>query len=153
MLRPLRCSGTAAGPHSGIHRKRVRAGCGRSRGGKVRLDQTPSETVAPREQDAACRVQGIRTGGSAKHLAAELLGRHWAQGVTLYLLGDFAAARALLEPAKELQKSTHRAAYAAITANDPYASTLIYLALTLTLLGYIDQARQNAVVGLGFAGL
>jgi tetratricopeptide (TPR) repeat protein len=71
------------------------------------------------------------------------LGRHWAQGTTLHLLGDFAAARALLEHAEELQYPAHRAAYAAITANDPYASTLIYLALTLTLLGYIDQGRQR----------
>ena len=82
-------------------------------------------------------------GRTRNDLASELLGRHWAQGTTLYLLGDFAAARTLLEHANGLQHPAHRAAYAAITANDPYASTLAYLALTLTLLGYIDQGRQR----------
>ena len=82
-------------------------------------------------------------GPTRNDLASELLGRHWAQGTTLYFARGLAAARTLLEHANGLQHPAHRAAYAAITANDPYASTLAYLALTLTLLGYIDQGRQR----------
>jgi predicted ATPase len=76
--------------------------------------------------------------------AAQLLGHHWLQGVTRHYLADLVAARALLEPCEGLQNPTHRAFYATITANDPYASTLAYLAMTLVLLGYIDQGRQRA---------
>jgi tetratricopeptide (TPR) repeat protein len=75
--------------------------------------------------------------------AAQLLGRHWLQGVTLYFLGDFVAARALLEDCEGLQDPVHRAVYATMTANDPYASTLAYLGMTLTVLGYIDQGRRR----------
>jgi class 3 adenylate cyclase len=76
--------------------------------------------------------------------AAQLLGRHWLQGVTLYFLGDFVAARALLEDCEGLRDPAHRAVYATMTANDPYASTLAYLGMTLTVLGYIDQGRRRA---------
>jgi tetratricopeptide (TPR) repeat protein len=53
------------------------------------------------------------------------------------------AARALLEDCDGLRDSAHRAVYATMTANDPYASTLAYLGMTLTVLGYIDQGRRR----------
>ena len=48
-----------------------------------------------------------------------------------------------LEQCNGLQNPAYRTAYAAIIANDPYASTLAYLAMTLTFLGYIDQGRRR----------
>jgi class 3 adenylate cyclase/tetratricopeptide (TPR) repeat protein len=100
----------------------------------VRAELTPALSYAKNLE---------QLGRTRNDLGSELLGRHWAQGTTLHLLGDFTAARALLEHAEGLQDTAHRAAYAVITANDPYASTLIYLAMTLTFLGYIDQGRQR----------
>ena len=82
-------------------------------------------------------------GDARNDRAAQLLGRHWLQGVTHYFLGDFVTARALLDDCEGLQNSAHRAVYATMTANDPYASTLAYLGMTLTVLGYIDQGRRR----------
>jgi tetratricopeptide (TPR) repeat protein len=75
--------------------------------------------------------------------AAQLLAHHWEQGVTHWYLGDFVAARAFLEHCEGLQHSDHRAVYATTTATDPYASSLAYLGMTLTVLGYIDQGRRR----------
>jgi tetratricopeptide (TPR) repeat protein len=75
--------------------------------------------------------------------AAQLLAHHWGQGVTHYFLGDFVAARAFLEDGEGLQDPAHRAVYATTTANDPYASSLAYLGMTLTVLGYIEQGRRR----------
>jgi predicted ATPase len=74
--------------------------------------------------------------------AAQLLGHHM-HGVVRHWLGQFVAARALFERCQDLQDPAHRAVHAAITAGDPYAAMLIYLAMTLTFLGYIDQGRRR----------
>jgi class 3 adenylate cyclase/tetratricopeptide (TPR) repeat protein len=84
-----------------------------------------------------------QVGDARSDRAAQQLGRHWLQGVTHYFLGDFVAARTLLEDCEGLQNSAHRAVYATMAANDPYASTLAYLGMTLTVLGYIDQGRRR----------
>jgi class 3 adenylate cyclase/tetratricopeptide (TPR) repeat protein len=84
-----------------------------------------------------------RIGDARNDRAAQLLGRHWLQGVTRYFLGDFVTARALLEDCEGLQDPAHRAVYATMTANDPYASTLAYLGMTLTVLGYVEQGRRR----------
>jgi len=73
-------------------------------------------------------------GDARNDRAAQLLGRHWLQGVAHYFLGDFVAARALLGDCEGLQNSAHRAVYATMAANDPYASTLAYLGMTLTVM-------------------
>jgi tetratricopeptide (TPR) repeat protein len=72
------------------------------------------------------------------------MGRHWLQGVPHYYLGDFVTARALLEDCEGLRDPAHRAVYATMAANDPYASTIAYLGMALTVLGYIDQGRRRA---------
>jgi class 3 adenylate cyclase/tetratricopeptide (TPR) repeat protein len=70
----------------------------------------------------------------------KLLGRV-LQGVNRFWLGEFVAARTLLEQCMGLADPAHRAIGG--LAFDPYAETLAYLAGTLGYLGYIDQARSR----------
>jgi class 3 adenylate cyclase len=72
-------------------------------------------------------------------LRTQLRGRR-AHGLTLLHLGEFDAARALLDQCHGLADPAHRGIGAGL-AEDPYATTLAYLALTLAYLGYIDQSR------------
>jgi class 3 adenylate cyclase len=70
--------------------------------------------------------------------AVQSLGYAW-QGADHFFLGEFITARALLEqglagPAYRVIKGL---------ALDPYAVGLTWLALTLTYLGYLDQARSR----------
>ena len=74
-------------------------------------------------------------------LAAQLRGRR-ANGLTRLYLGEFVAARALLEQCHGLADPAHRGIGAGL-AEDPYAMMLAYLAVTLAYLGYIDQARSR----------
>ena len=69
----------------------------------------------------------------------QLRGRR-AHGLTRLHLGEFDAARALLDQCHGLADPAHRGIGAGL-AEDPYATTLAYLALTLAYLGYIDQSR------------
>ena len=79
--------------------------------------------------------------GEARHDApAQLLGRLF-QGITRFFLGEFVAARAVLERCMGLADPAHRAN--AGLSFDPYVRMLAYLALTLAYLGYIDQARAR----------
>jgi class 3 adenylate cyclase/tetratricopeptide (TPR) repeat protein len=71
--------------------------------------------------------------------AAQLMGRH-LKGWTCWYLGELAAARALLEQCHSLADPVHRA-FSARWPVDLYPVMLAQLAATLTLLGYIDQAR------------
>jgi class 3 adenylate cyclase/tetratricopeptide (TPR) repeat protein len=80
-----------------------------------------------------------RIGETRNDVVAQLQGRR-AQGVTRYYLGEFVAARALLERCHGLGEPTHRATNAGLSA-DPYAMMLAQLAVTLAHLGYVDQAR------------
>jgi predicted ATPase len=61
-------------------------------------------------------------------------------GMSLFHLGEFAVARDVLE-----QSIGHAAPapWAVGVSADPYATTLAALAMTLALLGYIDQARSR----------
>jgi tetratricopeptide (TPR) repeat protein len=68
----------------------------------------------------------------------QLRGRR-ANGMTRLHLGDFVAARALLDQCHGLADA-HRGIGAGL-AEDPYATMLAYLAVTLAHLGYIDQSR------------
>jgi hypothetical protein len=81
--------------------------------------------------------------GEARNDTAALLLGHLYHGATLWFLGEFAEARALLEQqCHGLNDPARRAIYAAFTAEDPHAVMLGYLALTLEYLGYVDQARS-----------
>jgi class 3 adenylate cyclase/predicted ATPase len=72
--------------------------------------------------------------------AAQLLGRLMI-GTTRFLLGEFDAARAVLERCLDLADPAHRNVRG--LAFDPFAAMLAYLGATLACLGYIDQARSK----------
>jgi class 3 adenylate cyclase/tetratricopeptide (TPR) repeat protein len=63
-------------------------------------------------------------------------------GQSRFYLGEFVTARALFERWAGLSDPAQRAFFEGITAEDPYAITLAYLAWTLTYMGFIDQARS-----------
>jgi class 3 adenylate cyclase/tetratricopeptide (TPR) repeat protein len=71
-------------------------------------------------------------------VSTQLRGRR-ANGMTRLHLGEFVAARTLLDQCHGLADA-HRSIGAGL-AEDPYATMLAYLALTLAYLGYIDQSR------------
>jgi len=71
-------------------------------------------------------------------VGTQLRGRR-ANGMTRLHLGEFVAARALLDQCHGLADA-HRGIGAGL-AEDPYATMLAYLAVTLAHLGYIDQSR------------
>jgi class 3 adenylate cyclase/tetratricopeptide (TPR) repeat protein len=63
-------------------------------------------------------------------------------GFSRFYLGEFIAARALFEQSARSSDPAQRAFFEGITAEDPHAITLAYLAWTLTYMGFIDQARS-----------
>jgi predicted ATPase len=81
-----------------------------------------------------------KIGEARNDIAAQLMGRR-TNGTTRLFLGDFAAARALLERCHGLADPAHRGG--GVPSADPYALMLAYLAWTLAVLGYIDQARSR----------
>jgi tetratricopeptide (TPR) repeat protein len=81
-----------------------------------------------------------QTGDARNDVTAQLLGRYM-QGTTSLYLGEFVAARTALERCFGLADPAHRTI--AGMAYDPYPMVLIFLAVTLTYLGYIDQARSR----------
>ncbi len=85
--------------------------------------------------------QAEKIGEARKDVAAQLKGRR-ANGWTRCHLGEFVAARALLEQCHGLADPAHRAAGGGLP-DDPYAHMLANLAVTLAHLGYIDQARSR----------
>jgi class 3 adenylate cyclase/tetratricopeptide (TPR) repeat protein len=82
-----------------------------------------------------------RVGESRSNVTAQLKGRR-IQGLTRCYLGEFVAARALLEQCHRLGDPAHRI-IGAEPVEDPFAVMLANLAVTLTYLGYIDQARMR----------
>jgi tetratricopeptide (TPR) repeat protein len=65
----------------------------------------------------------------------------FTQGVTRYFLGDFIAARAILERYIGRAGPSHPPVRG--LSFNPYAALLAYLGLTMAFLGYIDQARSR----------
>ena len=78
-----------------------------------------------------------KIGEARNDVIAQLLGRR-ASGMTRCYLGQFVAARALLEQCHGLGDPALRSIGA---GQDTYATMLAQLAVTLAHLGYIDQAR------------
>jgi tetratricopeptide (TPR) repeat protein len=60
-----------------------------------------------------------------------------------FLMGEFGFARTLFEQCAGLNDRAFRTAYAVFTPTDQYDLMLAYLALTLTILGYVDQGRSR----------
>jgi predicted ATPase/class 3 adenylate cyclase len=83
--------------------------------------------------------QSERTAGTHNDARTQMLARS-AIGLTRCYLGEFTAARTLLEACQDLGVAPHRAVNAGHTI-DPFVGNLAYLALDLAYLGYVDQAR------------
>ncbi|WGD53198.1 adenylate/guanylate cyclase domain-containing protein [Bradyrhizobium sp. CB1650] len=81
-------------------------------------------------------------GQTRKDQTIQLLG-HYIHGASCYFRGEFVTARALLELCDGLRHPAARATCAAIAVADPHAASLGHLALTLTLLGDLDQGRTR----------
>jgi predicted ATPase/class 3 adenylate cyclase len=80
-----------------------------------------------------------KIGEARNDIAAQLVGR-LANGRTRLFLGEFTAARAFLERSYGLADPAYRGRG---SSSDPYAMMLAYLAWTLAILGYVDQARSR----------
>jgi predicted ATPase len=83
-----------------------------------------------------------RIGATRNDVATMLLGRSFHGGGLLFL-GQFVAARAILEQSMDLADPANRIIAGGALSVDPYAVALTCLASTLACLGYIDQARAR----------
>jgi class 3 adenylate cyclase/predicted ATPase len=81
---------------------------------------------------------------------ARLLG-HSTHGATCCLLGEFELAHTHLKQCHEMVDPVHRAAFVTLTGVDQYPIMLLYLSLTLTYLGYLDQAGARLKEALSAA--
>ena len=90
--------------------------------------------LAERARDAALRLEAQR-----------------ALGMTLYFLGDLMAARLHLEQGMRLYDPQQHRAHAALYGRDPGVDCHAYVALTLGLLGYPDQALAHMHMALTLA--
>ena len=85
----------------------------------------------------ALAEQVEKIGEARNDVAAQWVGR-WASGYTRLFLGDFVAARELLERCHGLADPARGLLSASL-----HAIMLASLAMTLAYLGYIDQARSR----------
>jgi tetratricopeptide (TPR) repeat protein len=83
-------------------------------------------------------AEQIEKGAEARNDARTQLRGRSAIGLTRLHLGEFVAARALLDQCHGLADPAHRGIGA---GEDPYAMMLANLALTLAYMGYLDQSR------------
>jgi len=93
--------------------------------------------------------QIIEIGEARNDIAVQLQGRR-ISGLTHLLVGEFVAARALLEQCHGLAEPAHRAIRGSLS-EDLYSGMLAYLAVTLAHLGHVDQARARAEEALAEA--
>jgi class 3 adenylate cyclase/tetratricopeptide (TPR) repeat protein len=106
----------------------------------VFLGQSSFHRVRGEHRLALTLAEQLEKIGEARNdVAAQLVGR-WANGRTRLFLGDFVAARALLERCHGL---ADLAPGGGVAPSDLYAMMLAYLGWTLAVLGYIDQARSR----------
>jgi class 3 adenylate cyclase/predicted ATPase len=95
------------------------------------------------EYSQRCQSLAAHTGDRLARLIA-----HRAMGVSLLEMGEFEAARLQLEQILAIDKVRTDQSLPALYVTDPHASGLAYLALSLWVLGYPDQAvaaRQKAI--------
>jgi hypothetical protein len=97
---------------------------------------------AEHELAVSLAEQMEKLGQTRKDQATLLLG-HYIHGASCYFRGEFVTARPRLELCDGLRDPAARAICAAIAVADPYAASLGHLALTLALLGHIDQGRAR----------
>jgi class 3 adenylate cyclase/tetratricopeptide (TPR) repeat protein len=94
-------------------------------------------------QMALSHAEEMEKIGEIRNNVAALLLGHYIHGCTRFVLGEFVAARNLFELCDALSVPACRTVYAGMTAEDPYAGMLASLSLTLTYLGYLDEARAR----------
>jgi class 3 adenylate cyclase/predicted ATPase len=82
---------------------------------------------------------------------AFLLEAHYALGVPLTLLGEFASARGHLEQSATLYDPRQHHSHAFLYGLDPGVTSLTYAPLSLWALGYPDQALEMSRRGLALA--
>ncbi|MES5482385.1 adenylate/guanylate cyclase domain-containing protein [Bradyrhizobium sp. INPA03-11B] len=95
------------------------------------------------EYSERCQALAAHTGDRLARLIA-----HRAMGVSLLEIGGFEAARAQLEEILAIDKDEMDQSLSVLYVTDPHASGFAYLALSLWVLGYPDQAiaaRQKAI--------
>ena len=83
--------------------------------------------------------------------SSRLLRAHYTLGTSLFYMGELASALAHYEQGMAVHATQERRGPATIEGQDAGISCLVYAALTLCLLGYLDQARQKSHEALGFA--
>jgi tetratricopeptide (TPR) repeat protein len=90
---------------------------------------------------ALALVEQLEKIGEVRNDATAQLQATYTHGASRLYLGEFVAARAVLERGIGLVDPAHRAIGG--SSVDPYAGLLTYDALTLACLGHIDQARSR----------
>jgi len=106
----------------------------------VFLGQSSFHRVRGEHRQALDLAEQLEKIGEARNdVAAQLVGR-LANGRTRLFLGDFVAARGFLERSHGLADPAYRGKG---SSADPYAMMLAYLAWTLAILGYVEQARSR----------
>jgi class 3 adenylate cyclase/predicted ATPase len=98
---------------------------------------------AEHELAVSLAEQMEKLGQTRKDQATLLLG-HYIHGASCHYRGEFVTARGLLELCDGLRDPAARATCAAIAVADPYPASQGHLAVTLALLGHIDQALARA---------
>jgi tetratricopeptide (TPR) repeat protein len=92
---------------------------------------------------ALSHAERLEAIGRARADKAVLLLGQLYHGINCFQLGEFIAARTLLEQCHGLRDPAHRATYAVLAAEDPHAAMLAWLGVVLTYLGYIEQGRAR----------
>jgi len=87
-------------------------------------------------------AEQLETIGQAHDDAAALFLGRSKKGMIHFTLGEFVAARDLIEQSRGVIDPARRAVLTTLTGSDQFALIPKYLALTLTFLGYLDQARK-----------
>jgi class 3 adenylate cyclase/predicted ATPase len=100
-------------------------------------------TRAEHKLALASAEQVERVGEAQKDDAVRLLGTY-VRGFVWHFRGEFTSACGLFERCQELKASPHRALYATMTAEDPYAVMLATHAASMAFLGCRDKARTCA---------
>jgi class 3 adenylate cyclase/tetratricopeptide (TPR) repeat protein len=85
----------------------------------------------------------IETVGKQTKNSALILLAHYLCGCAHGFMGDFSAARDLYDKCDTMATPAYRAVYATLIAEDPYAGMLGHLAVMLSYLGFIEQARAR----------
>jgi predicted ATPase len=104
--------------------------------------------VRGEQKPALALAQQMEETGKARSDAAMLLVARSTRGNTCFYRGEFVASRTILEQCYAMNnpadRAAIRAACATVSPQDPYVVVLVYIAMSLAYLGYVDAARSRA---------